>query len=130
MSIKDGDRFTLRVGARSHTTYKVEVVISPAATKQGLSGRPALRTGHGMLFVFGILMKQGMWMIDMKFPLDIVWLDENLAVVHITKGCAPCVSAAQCPSYSSVYRIKYAIEMTAGEADKYGFEVGKPIQVV
>ena len=130
MSIKDGDRFTLRIGARSHTTYKVEVVVSPAATKQGLSGRPFLRTGHGMLFIFGSLSKQGMWMIDMLFPLDIVWLDENLEVVHISAGCPPCPSVAQCPTYSSVYRAKYAIEMTAGEAGAYGFAVGKQLSVV
>jgi len=130
MSIKDGDVFTLRVGKKSHTLYTVEVVISPAATKQGLSGRPSLRKGHGMLFVYGGISKQSMWMIEMRFPLDIVWLDENLEIVHITKGCAPCPNATQCPTYSSVYRVKYAIEMTAGEADTYGFQVGKQLLVV
>ena len=71
-----------------------------------------------------------MWMIEMRFPLDIVWLDENLEIVHITKGCQPCPNATQCPTYSSVYRVKYAIEMTAGEADTYGIQVGKQLLVV
>jgi hypothetical protein len=130
MSIKDGDVFTLRVGKGSRTTYEVEIVVTPAALKQGLSGRPSLPEGHGMLFIFGAIAKQGMWMIDMKIPLDIVWLDENFYVVHITRGCQPCPNPSQCPSYSSVYRVKYAIEMTAGEADEYGFEVGKYLSVV
>jgi len=71
-----------------------------------------------------------MWMIEMKFPLDIVWLDENLTVVHVTNECPPCPNASNCPAYSSVYRVKYAIEMTAGEADTHGFSIGKQLYVV
>jgi uncharacterized membrane protein (UPF0127 family) len=130
MSIKDGDRFTLRVGKGSRTVFEVEIVISDEAIRRGLSGRPSLPVGHGMLFVFGSVARQGMWMIEMKFPLDIVWLDETLTVVHIVKDCPPCSDASRCPSYSSAYRVKYAIEMTAGQADKYGFSVGKQLFVV
>jgi len=83
-----------------------------------------------MLFIFESVAKQGMWMIEMRFPLDIVWLDENMTVVHITRDAAPCQNSSQCPSYSSVYRVKYAIEMTAGEANTYGFAVGKQLFVV
>ena len=127
MSIKDRDVFKLRVGPKK---FRVEVVISPAGIVQGLSGRPSLPDGSGMLFIFPKLSRQSMWMIDMKFPLDIVWLDENFVVVHITYGCAPCSSADQCPSYSSVKRVKYAIEMTAGAATTYGFEKDKQLAVV
>jgi uncharacterized protein len=130
MPIKDGDLFTLRMGRGSRITYDVEIVVSPAATKQGLSGRPSLPRGRGMFFVFSGLSKQSMWMIEMRFPLDIVWLDENLTVVHISYNCQPCPNEMQCPSYSSVYRVKYAIEMTAGEAEEYGFSLGKQIYVV
>ena len=118
MSIKDRDVFKLRVGPKK---IRVEVVISPAAIVQGLSGRPSLPDGSGMLFIFPKLSRQSMWMIDMKFPLDIVWLDENLTVVHITYNTPPCPNAQNCPSYSSVRRVKYAIEMTAGDAEAYGF---------
>jgi uncharacterized protein len=130
MSIKDGDLFTLRVGKNSRVTFDVEIVVSPAATKQGLSGRPFLPPGKGMFFVFRSLAKQSMWMIDMRFPLDIVWLDENLTVVHISYNCSPCPDASQCPTYSSVYRVKYAIEMTAGQAEEYGFALEKSLYVV
>ncbi len=71
-----------------------------------------------------------MWMIEMKFPLDIVWLDEHMTVVHITRNAPPCESAANCPSYSSRYKVKYAIEMTAGGADSNGFSLGKQLTVV
>jgi hypothetical protein len=130
MSAKDGDVYTLRIGKGSRTTFTVETVVSAPARTQGLSGRPSMPRGSGMMFIFDTITRQGMWMIDMRFPLDIVWLDEQLTVVHVTKGCPPCPSKNQCPSYSSVYRVKYAIETNAGDAEKYGFEKGKVLSVV
>ena len=130
MPVKDRDIFTLRLGKGSRTTFQVEVVISPAAIVQGLSGRPSLQEGAGMLFVFPTVSRQSMWMIEMKFPLDIVWLDENLTVVHITYNTPPCPNAQNCPSYSSVRRVKYAIEMTAGAAEAYGFKKDMQLIVV
>jgi hypothetical protein len=130
MSAKDGDTYILRVGKGSRTTFTVETVVSAPARTQGLSGRPSMPRGSGMLFIFDTISRQGMWMIDMRFPLDIVWLDEHMKVIHITKGAPPCASSANCPTYSSVHRIKYAIEMNAGDADSYGFEKGKLLSVI
>lgn len=130
MALKDGATFKLRVGKGSRTTFTVECVVSDQARKQGLSGRASLPAGHGMLFLFDHISRQGMWMIEMKFPLDIVWLDEHMTVVHITRNAPPCQSAANCPSYSSRYKVKYAIEMTAGEADRNGFSLGKILSVL
>jgi len=128
--VRDGDMYTLRVGKGSRTQFKVETVISHEKKQLGLSGRPNLPDGTGMLFIFDELGRQGMWMIDMKFPLDIVWLDEQFTIVHLSLNCPPCPNAGQCPTYSSRFRVKYAIEMTAGQAAAYGFEVGKQLFVI
>ena len=130
MPAKDGDIFTLRLGKGSRTRFQVEVVISSEARVHGLSGRPSLKEGAGMLFIFPTVSRKSMWMIEMKFPLDIVWLDENLTVAHITYNTPPCPNAQHCPSYFSVRRVKYAIEMTAGAAEAYGFKKGMQLIVV
>lgn len=144
MPAKDGDTFTFLVpatgpavaqGKRSSTTlnarqFRVETVVSPAALERGLSGRPPLPTGHGMLFIFPRLDRHTMWMPEMRFPLDIVWLDENLGVVHITRGAQPCPNRRECPSYGSEKMAKYAIEMTAGEAAAYGFRIGTQLSLL
>ena len=130
MKIMDGNTFTLRVGKGSRTTFQVETVVSDKARQKGLSGRAPLESGTGMLFVFDSLSKQSMWMIDMKFPLDIVWLDEQMTIVHCTYSADPCKSRSDCPSYSSKYRVKYAIEMKAGDSEQYGFTVGKQLSIV
>jgi uncharacterized membrane protein (UPF0127 family) len=127
MPAKDGDRYILLVGDQP---FSVETVVTPQALARGLSGRPFLPRGHGMLFQFETLARQGMWMIEMKFPLDIVWLDEQLTVIHITRGAPPCASRANCPTYSSVKRAKYAIEMNSGDADTYRFREGMKLRVI
>lgn len=128
MPARDGEIYTLRLG-NSPKLFDVEVVITRALLTQGLSGRDALPPGRGMLFIFESLAEQSMWMPDMKFALDIIWLDENLTVIHVTEGAPPCPSRDQCPNYSSRFMARYAIEMTAGQAGAYGFAPGLALRV-
>lgn len=129
MPAKDGDVYMIRVG-RDGRVIKVEVAISPEATRQGLSGRPSMPVGTGLFFIFPDLDVQSMWMPNMRFPLDIVWLDEHLSVVAITYGAQPCPTVSDCPSYTSTYKAMYAIELNAGDAASNGFRVGLPLAVV
>lgn len=129
MPARDGDVYTLRLG-QTPKLFIVETVVSEPALQKGLSGRKkAPKAGHGMLFVFPELKRQSMWMPDMAFPLDIVWLDENMMVTHIVKDATPCSSRADCPHYSSRFMAKYAIEMAAGQAEIYGFTPGVVLSV-
>ena len=130
MPAKDRDIYMLRLGL-GPKLFQVETAVSPQAQLRGLSGRETLPPGTGMLFLFEELKIHSMWMPDMRFPLDIVWLDENLTVVHITENCPPCPERDPkvCPSYSSQRMAKYAIEMTAGEAASYGFTPGLSLRV-
>ena len=127
MSVKDGDKHVLNIGNR--VTFNVTVLISPQARQKGLSGNTGIPSGSGMLFIFDTLSYQSMWMPDMNFALDIVWLDETFTVVNINYNTPPCKSREKCVSYQSVYLVKYAIEMNAGDANKYKFSVGKTLQV-
>lgn len=55
----------------------------------GLSGVPSLRDLQGELFIFDTDAKHGMWMKDMLIPLDIIWIDKDLRVVHIAENVLP-----------------------------------------
>jgi uncharacterized membrane protein (UPF0127 family) len=130
MPARDGDQYLLRLG-QTPKLFAVETVVSEAAMQKGLSGRKnAPKPGHGMLFIFPDLKRQSMWMPDMGFPLDIVWLDENMMVVHVTKDAQPCPSRSECPNHSSRFMAKYAIEMATGQAEIYGFLPGLMMSVV
>lgn len=128
MPARDGDIYTLLLSSTGKVV-QVECVVSPPKLAQGLSGRESLKKGTGMLFIFDEIKQQSMWMPDMKFPLDVIWLDEILSVVHISYGLLPCADRRACPSTNSVYACKYAIEMNAGEAAIYGFMNGTQLTV-
>lgn len=128
MPAKDGETYSLLLSSTGKL-FTVETVVSPQALKRGLSGRKKLELGTGMLFIFETLQRHTMWMPEMHFPIDVVWLDETLSVVNISYGLQPCMND-NCLSYSSVYMAKYAIEMNSGDAAAYGFMNGTQLTVM
>jgi uncharacterized membrane protein (UPF0127 family) len=127
MPAKDGQQYVLLSSGGAH--IQVESVVSPEALQRGLSGRRTLPSGQGMLFVFPRLAKHSMWMPDMHFPIDLVWLDEGLEIVHIQTGLQPCRRGGPCPSYTAERMALYAIEIPAGDAHKHKLHVGQHFRV-
>lgn len=91
--------------------------------RTGLSGRDNLPTDRGMLFVFEEPDRYGFWMKDMQFPLDILWLDENYAVVHIEKNVPP-EGSEPSRTYTPPVPALYVLEINAGYSDAYDISVG------
>ena len=111
------------VNASGISRFEVEIVSSPEDLRRGLSNRPYLPPRRGMLFDFGTVGKQSMWMPSMNFPLDIVWIDVNKTIVKIEPNVQPCSGNHNCKSYSSDYPIRYAIELNAGDAARIGLQI-------
>lgn len=109
---------TIKLGATLITT---EIVKTPAALSLGLSGRAGLWPNQGMLFVFSTADYRGIWMKDMRFPIDIIWLDEQKKIVDIKANATP-------DSYPTVFApaapAKYVIEVNAGFAAANKLKVG------
>ena len=104
---------------------KVEIATTPAEQSQGLSNRPSLAAGTGMLFNYLNEQAVVFWMKDMHFPLDIIWIKDNQVV-----GLEQNVSAAQVdvlPTYASPGPIDSVLEINAGEAARYNIKPGDQI---
>jgi len=56
---------------------------------QGLSRRESLGDFEGMLFVFPEEDYYGIWMRDMRFPIDILWIDNEFRIVHLEENVTP-----------------------------------------
>jgi len=56
---------------------------------KGLSNSKYLPKGWGMLFVFEDSGYHSFWMKDMKYNIDIIWLDERLKPVYFVRGAKP-----------------------------------------
>jgi uncharacterized membrane protein (UPF0127 family) len=92
---------------------------------RGLSSKISLKENEGMLFVLNPSSRRGFWMKDMKFSIDVIWLNENKEVIHIKKRLEPCVS--NCPVYYPDRESKYVLETVAGFADKQNLKVGDTV---
>ena len=61
-------------------TFSVEIATTSAQQQQGLSGRNSLPQNQGMLFIFKTAGRYAFWMKGMKFPLDIIFINNNKIV--------------------------------------------------
>ena len=102
--------------------YSLQLADTVTARFQGLSDVEKIQLNGGLLMVFDSNDMHGIWMKDMKFPLDLVWLDSSKKVVYIVKNAPP-----ETPS-KTVYVPKdpalYVLELPAGSVQKAGIKTG------
>ena len=104
------------------SSYKLEVSDTTASRQQGLSGRDALGSFDGMLFVFGARGLYPFWMKETKFPLDIIWLDGGV-VVDVATLQPP--SEEKFPAtHVPTHMADKVLELEAGKADELGIKNG------
>ena len=101
----------------------VELAETANAQEKGLSGRQSLPNDHGMLFVFDHEDNWGFWMIDMRFPLDIIWFNSNRQAVFIEEDLSPCTPQS-CPVYTPPEKAMYVLEVNAGFVAAHHITVG------
>jgi len=115
---KDKEISTVKIG---NTTVKVELADVEEERMQGLSGRESLAEGNGLLFVFEKEGDYGFWMKDMKFAIDIAWIDKNQKIVHEELGVSP-------ETYPQIFQPftqnLYVLEVPAGFLTKNNIKIG------
>lgn len=99
----------------------VEIADEEHERIQGLSGREVLPTDQGLLFVFETPGRYSIWMRDMRFPLDIYWIDDEGVIVDAWKNATP-------ESYPFVFEpsapARYVLEVVGGFSEVYNIDVG------
>lgn len=105
---------------------RVEVVSTPEERAQGLSGREGFGGVEGMLFVFDRPDYHGIWMKDMQFPIDVIWISESLKVIAISKRLTP-------ESFPRIYEppspALYAVETDIGFSETFNITVGDKVEL-
>ena len=112
----------------SGTEMRAEIVSTPAARATGLMFREALPPGEGMLFIFEEADFHAIWMLNMKFSIDIIWLSPERRIVHLEHSVPPCPEEP-CPSYQPMQKALYVIEVPAGFAKKEGLRLGMKVVI-
>ena len=100
---------------------EVQIADDEPRRVRGLMFQDQLPPDQGMIFVFDKPGLYSLWMLNMQFPLDMMWFDENGKMVHIEKDVPPCKTALEITTCQSVVpegEALYVLEVTAGFVDQ------------
>jgi uncharacterized membrane protein (UPF0127 family) len=107
---------------------KVILAETPEQQRKGLSIKNDLKDHEGMLFLFDTPEKNSFWMKEMKFPIDIIWINPNYKIIHIEKNLQPCISFLICTSYSPNENSQYVLEVNSHYTTRNNITVGDKVE--
>lgn len=114
---------TVQIGQRPQMS--VVIADTPETRTQGLSGTDQVPK-EGLLFVFPQPGKHGFWMKDMRYAIDILWIDESGKIVDITDDFLP-------SSYPEIYTPKsdvlYVLETSENFIEDEKIQIGEQVQL-
>lgn len=104
---------------------KAEDAKTPSQQQIGLGGRDCIGSNHAMLFSFARPGQYAIWMKNMKFPIDIAWIDTNHKVVGLEKKVEPSTYPDRFINKEKF--AQYVLELQAGRANTLGLTTGTPV---
>lgn len=105
-------------------TFQVELAKEPEERRVGLMHRKEMAPDHGMLFDFGRLAAVSMWMRNTFIPLDMLFIDEDGAIVNIAHDTVPHSEAI----LSSAGPVRFVLELPAGTSRLLGIKPGNIVR--
>lgn len=114
---------TARINNR---TFKLYVAKSDKDKQIGLSKYNKIESNQGMIFQFGNDNYYPFWMKKMKFPIDIIYLNDG-RIVTIYKNVPIPKNNSNPPVYNSAVPADTVLEINAGISDKYSFKEGDSV---
>ena len=100
---------------------QVQIADTEPRRVRGLMFQDELPSDQGMIFVFEQSGLYSLWMLNMQFPLDMIWFDQDGKVVHIKKNIPPCKSPLEITTCKSIVpdgEAVYVLEVTTGFIEK------------
>ena len=104
----------------------LEMYDTPAERVKGLSRRKYLPADRGVLFVHEEPGMHGYWMKDMRFPVDILWIDADFRVVEVAHNISPDTYPI---SFRPASDALYVLETNAGWASAHNVTKGSEVAI-
>lgn len=102
--------------------FSIRLAATDEARIQGLSGVDHLNANQGLLMVFPSDDEWGIWMKDMKIPLDIIWMDHEKKVIFIVTDASPDLGTSK--TFTPKDPARYVLEVPSGTVKNAGIQVG------
>ncbi len=95
--------------------FHSRIAMNDADRKQGLSGLDKLPVDQALIMAYPSDGQWSIWMKDMNFPIDIIWLNSDKKVVYIVKNATPEDSTNTV--FTPTVPARYVVEVAAGTVD-------------
>lgn len=96
---------------------------------KGLTIKDKIDINQGMLFIFQEKNYPPFWMKNMKFPIDIIFINDD-KIVDIVENATPPKNPndiSSIPIYRPKEKANYVLEINAGLSKKYNFKIGDKV---
>lgn len=114
-------RPSLTIGGQ---TVRIDIADNDPERARGLGGRAGLEDTEGMLFIFENEGMHSFWMKDMRFSIDMVWLDSDKRIIYIEENVSPETFPQ---SFGPSELSRFVIELPAGWIKSHNVRVGETV---
>jgi len=115
--------------AINDSKFQVEVAETDTEKQIGLSNTQSLPENEGMLFLFDKPGFYSFWMKEMKFPIDIIFINGNKVTTIVTNAMPPSKNDGNLPLFQPTEESDKVLEVNAGIAKKYNITEGSIIDI-
>ncbi len=105
---------------------KLELALKPEEHRRGLMFRESLCDRCGMLFVFPEEKELSFWMLNVNFPLDLIFMDSSGKIVKIYENTIPNNADKK---YLSESPAQFVLEVKAGFVSQTNLQEGQVIDI-
>jgi uncharacterized protein len=116
---------TVTIGNHS---FKVTVASSQKEKEIGLSETKSLSQDQGMIFIFEKPDYYSFWMKNMKFPIDIIYINNDKIVTIKNNAQPPKNNTENLTIYTPTEPADKVLEIQAGFSQKYNFKNGDSLK--
>lgn len=110
-----------------NAAIKAEVADTVPKQMEGLMSRKSLPDKEGMLFIFKEEGRHGIWMMNMSFPIDILWISKDYKIVDFAEDAQPC--RFNCPVYMPDKKAMYVLEANSGFVSQNKLKSGDSVRI-
>ena len=109
--------------------FNIEIAKTDAEKEIGLSKYNKISDDFGMYFPFGSSNYYSFWMKDMKFPIDIIYLNKNEVVQIFKNAPIPNNREDELEIYRNQNPADSVLEINANLSNKYSIKIGDIINI-
>lgn len=105
-------------------TFQARLANTEEQREKGLSGTEPLADDSALLMVFPTSGKWPIWMKNMDYSIDVIWMDDNKIVVATKENLSPDTYPK---TFTPTSNARYILEAPSGSIGRYGVKNGMTI---